>query len=100
MQRCLLMVIKWLAVLWLMLSGHGLLALEDPQAVQLEGVVITGSYLPVRPGDLASPIEIIGRERINASGANTLNDFTKNLQSNLTPTYLPKIPAAAAASLI
>jgi iron complex outermembrane receptor protein len=51
--------------------------------VELDPVVITGSHIAVRESDIASPIEVIGRESIEASGAATLNDFVKNIVSNI-----------------
>ncbi|OUS27220.1 hypothetical protein A9Q99_15660 [Gammaproteobacteria bacterium 45_16_T64] len=46
-------------------------------------VVVTGTYLPVRQSDIASPVEVIDRETIESSGAPTLNDFIKNIESNV-----------------
>jgi len=51
--------------------------------IELDKIVITGSHLAVRESDIASPIEVINRESIDASGAATLNDFVKNIVSNI-----------------
>jgi len=59
---------------------------EDSPAknvTRLKTTVVTGTYLPARQGDIASPVEIIDRIKIESSGAVTLNDLVKDIESNV-----------------
>ena len=49
---------------------------------QLESIVITGSLIPQKSNDIASPTVIIDRESIAQSGATTTNDLLKHLTIN------------------
>ncbi len=56
---------------------------NDTKTAVIENIIITGSYLSVQQDDIASPIDIIGREQIQASGAASLNDFLSKLTTNV-----------------
>lgn len=49
---------------------------------QLENIVVTGSLIPQKNNDIASPTIIISREDISESGASNTNDLLKHLTIN------------------
>ncbi|MFT7131106.1 MAG: iron complex outermembrane receptor protein, partial [Gammaproteobacteria bacterium] len=55
---------------------------QDDEALEIEEVVITGSYLKSSPKDGASPIAVVDREGIDQMGAITISDITRNLTAN------------------
>ncbi len=63
------------------MPATGVLA-QDDEALEIEEVVITGSYLKSSPKDGASPIAVVDREGIDQMGAITISDITRNLTAN------------------
>jgi len=49
----------------------------------LERIVITGSLIPQKSTDIASPTQVLDREGIAQSGASTSNDLLRNLTINI-----------------
>lgn len=56
---------------------------ESDEKRQDETVIVTGTYLSVDQDTIASPVDVIDRRSIEASGAATVNDLLKNLESNV-----------------
>jgi len=67
-----------------MIAGAGLamplMAQQDDPVV--EEVIVTGSYIRGTPEDAPSPVEIIGRDSIEAQGASQIWDVIRNLEVN------------------
>ncbi len=52
------------------------------QQVEVEEVVVTGSYLRGSPEDAPSPVDVIDRDSIEAQGASAIWDVIRNLEVN------------------
>ena len=67
-----------------MIAGAGftmpLMAQQDDTVV--EEVIVTGSYIRGTPEDAPSPVEVIGRDSIEAQGASQIWDVIRNLEVN------------------
>ena len=53
--------------------------LSYAQDLDIEEVVITGSYLKSNPGDEALPVQVLERDYIDGIGANSLSDVISKL---------------------
>ena len=72
-----------LALTWGLASGaaHAAAAAEaaKPAATSVEEVVVTGSYIRGTPEDAAMPVQVLGREQMQAVGNPSLIELTRNL---------------------
>lgn len=58
-------------------------AQQDGEPEALEEITVTGSYIRRRSQtDTASPIQVVGRDELQAAGVTTISDFTQQLTIN------------------
>lgn len=62
-------------------AGLAVPALTWAQEAAIEEILVTGSYIRRAPEDAPSPIRVLGREEIEASGMPQLGDFVRHLPS-------------------
>ncbi|MCV6626308.1 MAG: TonB-dependent receptor [Cellvibrionaceae bacterium] len=61
------------------LSCTGFAPFVNAQAGEIEEVMVTGSYIKGSPGDAALPVQVMGREDLDAIGATTVADVISKL---------------------
>jgi len=60
----------------------GLVYAQDNEELEVEEVIVTGSYLRGSPLDAPSPVQVVDRASIEAQGAAQIWDVIKNLEVN------------------